>query len=331
MSDKHEQKNGEEINFLSSPSLQRVVKKSKWKQTMKYIIITILTTSILLFIIFLGSQYILNKRITKPDDLFYSSIHGANISNVNTSYDYNLFSITAETTYYKTIGDRNIIWDILKQKIPLFGRVKTLERGSGTVEINSLNKEAKRYVRYNNFNNQRKIDFYYPGLTYDYLPHELDIAVNLDKNRLIEVALSFKEPMTISEVAKKLGHENVNWLWVDTTTSAQIKKMERTLDGDNLKTKGGGGAFGFDVSSGISYSDESGKAFTNILEQLETKGIHKSEVKEALRGIKENTKATNGEILLNGAVVTGTPSELKRFQKLDFIRATVLGATIDKY
>ncbi len=75
--------------------------------------------------------------------------------------------------------------------------MKLLERGSGTTEVNSLNKEAKRYVRYNEFNNERKIDFYDPGLSYDYLPHELDIARSLDKNKIIEVALSFKEPKTL--------------------------------------------------------------------------------------------------------------------------------------
>jgi homoserine trans-succinylase len=68
-----------------------------------------------------------------------------------------------------------------------------------------------------------------------------------------------------------------------------------------------------------------------MLEQLRDKGIHKNTIKEALKGIKENTQATNGKIRLNGAVVTGTPVELKRFQELDFIRASVLGATIDKY
>jgi len=38
----------------------------------------------------------------------------------------------------------------------------------------------------------------------------------------------------------------------------------------------------------------------------------------------------SGEIRFNGAVVTGTAEELRRFQKLDFIRASVIGATIDK-
>ncbi|WP_040209197.1 anti sigma factor C-terminal domain-containing protein [Neobacillus jeddahensis] len=330
MSENHEPNNEKEINFVSSPSLQKAVKKTKRKQTIKYVIITVVTTSLLLTILFMGSQYILTKRI-ENQDIYYDSVHGANISPGGTSFNYNLFSITAETTYRKTMGDRSILWDKKTEKVPVFGRVEVLERGSGMMEVNTLNKEAHRYVRYNDFNNERKIDFYYPGLSYDYLPHELDIATSLDENKLIEVALSFKEPMTIAEAAKQLGQENVNWLWVDTSTAAQMERMERTLDQDSVKTKGGGGAFGFDVVPGQSFSDNNGKWFVETLELLKKEGSHKSSVQEALKGIKENSKATNGNLRLNGAVVTGTPAELKRFQKLDFIRASVLGATIDKY
>ncbi|MCM3570268.1 anti sigma factor C-terminal domain-containing protein [Neobacillus mesonae] len=329
MSDRHE-KNGEEIDFLSNSTLQKAIKKSQWKQTIKYIIIAILTTSILLVILFSGSQYILNKRITNQYSL-YNSIHGANISPSSSTYNYNLFSVIAETTYRKSIGGRTIVWDKELKKIPVFGRIETLERGSGRVEMNSLDPEAKRYVRYNDFNNERKIDFYYPKLSYDYLPHELDIAVTLDTNKLIEVALSFKKPMTLTEAAVKLGQKNVNWLWVDTTTAAQMERMETTLEHDNVKTKGGGGAFGFAVRPEQPFTEESGKGFIQTLEEVKKQGYHKSSINEALMGLEENTKATNGKIRLNGAVITGAPNELKRFQKLDFIRASVLGATIDKY
>ncbi|TKC14949.1 anti sigma factor C-terminal domain-containing protein [Robertmurraya kyonggiensis] len=327
MSDNNKTKNENEIDFMSSLSLQRAVKKSKRIQTIKYMLIAILTTSVLLAILFIGSHYILTKRINNQDHL-YHSIHGANIMLSDTSYSYNLFSVEAETTYTKNVGDQSIVWDKQTEKIPLFGRSEILEKGSGMVEVNSIDDELKRYVRYNNFNNERKIDFYYPTLSYDYLPHELDIAVTLDENKLIEVALSFKEPMTLTEAAEKLGHDHVNWLWVDTTNVAQMEKMEQTLDSDSVKTKGGGGAFGFAVRPEVPYSEEFGPLFIQTLEQLKE---NRSTVKEALKGMKENTQATNGNIRLNGAVVSGTPAELEKFQNLDFIRASVLGATIDKY
>ena len=330
MSGNHESKKEEEIDFISKPSLQKALKKTKRWQTFKYVIIAVLTTTILLTTLFTGSQYILNKRLEHQGSI-YEMVHGANISFGDSSYDYNLFSVTRETTYRKSIGDRSIVWDKKIEKIPLFGRIDTIERGSGMVEVNVFNEKEQRTVRYNDFNNERKIDFYYPGLSYDYLPDELDTAVGLDKNTLIEVALSFKEPMTLAEMGKQLGYENVNWLWVDTTTVAQMDRMTKELDSDSLKTKGGGGAFGFDVSQEVPYSGESGQGFIHTLEQLSKTDSHKSSIKEALKGIKENTQSSKGEVRFNGAVVTGTAEELRRFQKLDFIRASVIGATIDKY
>lgn len=327
MSNPKEPNNGKEINFMSSPSLQLAVQKSKRKQTIKYIVITILTTTILLTLLFTGSQYILTKKIEKRDNL-YNTVHGANISFEGTTYTNNLFSIVAESTYRKTVGDRSILWDKKIEKIPLFGKNDTLV--GAKVEINSKNKTANRHVRYNDLNNERKIDFYYPNLSYDYLPQELELAVNLDENRLFEVALSFKEPLTITEVSEQLGHQNVNWLWVDTTTSFTMKKMENELKEDSLKTKEGGGAFGFEVLPETPFSEENGQWFIQTLEQLSKKESHKSEVIQALKGIKENTQ-TEGKLRINGVVVTGTATELKRFKDLEIIRSSVLGATIDKY
>ncbi len=332
MSKKDDIKKEGEIDFISSPSLQNAIKKTKRKQTMKYILIALISTTVLLIFLFNGSQYILKKRIEENrENSLYNRIHGANISFGSKSYNYDLFSVTTETKYYKTIKDRTILWDKKIEKIPLFGRVQNLESGNGVTDVISLDKEAQRYVRYNEFNGEKKIDFYYPGLSYDYLPHELDNAIDLDKNKLIEVALSFKTPLTLSELNRQLGQNNVNWLWVDTTTKAQIKHMEIELDGDDLKTKAGEKAFGIDTTSEqIPYSDEDGKYFISTLDQLIKEGSHKNLVSGVLKGIKENTNETEGEILISGAVVTGSAEELKRFKNLNFIRASVLGATIDK-
>lgn len=331
MSDKHDSKNVDDIDFLSSPSMQKAIKKTKRKQTVKYVFITVLTMTILLTGLFSGSQYLINKRIEKEENTMFDSIHGANIQASGGGYNYNLFSVTSEKRYRKTMGDRTILWDIKRERIPLFGRKETLESGNGMVEVNSLNKSAQRYVRYNDLNNERKIDFYYPGLSYDFLPNELEIAAGLDENVLIEVALSFNEPMTITELSKLLGHENVNWLWVDTTSSAQMERMEKELDSDSLRTKGGGGAFGFDVHAENPYSEKNGQYFMDTMEQLSQTDSHKRSIKEALKGIDENTQSTDGKIRINGAVVTGTSTELRRFENFNFIRASVLGATIDKY
>jgi hypothetical protein len=334
MSDKRlsKEEDEKEIDFMSNPSLQLAVKKSKRKQTFKYIGITVFTTTVLLYVLISGSQYILNQRIEdNSQKSLLDPIYGANLSSGGGSYNYDLFSVTVDERTFKRVGDRSILWDTEMKKIPLFGRIETLRQGSGMVSFTSLDKEAHRHIRYNNFNNERKIDFYYPGLRYDYLPHELDIATDLDENKLIEVAISFDKPMTLTEVSKQLGPKNVNWLWVDTSTKAQMSRMEDELDSDDVKIKGGGGAFGFDINPQGSYSSQYEEFFMRSLKELKKIGVRKSLVNEALKGIEENTRSTEGKIQYNGAVVTGTAEELKRFQDLAFIRASVLGATIDKY
>lgn len=334
MSDKRVSKEeGEkEIDFMSNPSLQLAVKRAKRKQIFKYISITVFTTIVLLYVLISGSQYILNQRIEDDNqNSLLDPIYGANLSSGGSSYNYDLFSVTVDERTFKTVGNRTILWDTEMKKIPLFGRIETLSKGSGTSYTTSLDKEAHRHIRYNDFNNERRIDFYYPGLRYDYLPHELDIATGLDKNKLIEVAISFDKPMTLAEISKQLGYKNVNWLWIDTSTKAQMRRMEKELDYDHVKTKGGGGAFGFNINPQEPYSTQYEEFFMRTLKELKKTGVHKSLVNEALKGIEENTRSTGGQIRYNGAVVTGTAEELKRFQGLVFIRASVLGATIDKY
>lgn len=330
MSDEPKVTKPAEIDFFTNTSLQKSIKKTKKKQIIMYIFISVVSTTILLMVVLLGSQYILSNRIGNQDSIYFQ-IHGANISYESTSYSHNLFSVIAETTYKKNLGDRSIIWNKTTEKIPVFGRKDMIDNSSGKIEINHYNEKAQRTVRYNNFNNERKIDFYYPKLTYDYLPDELNIAVGLDKNQLIEIALSFKDPINAAELQERLGNENVNWLWADTTTSAQMAKMEKENNGDSVKTKGGGGALGFKVGQESPYSEANSQQFIKMLEEMSVTGHHKNTIKNALKGIEENTQTSNGKIRFNGAVVTGTPEELKRFQDLDFIRASVLGATIDQY
>lgn len=334
MSDKRVSKEEDEkkIDFMSNTSLQLAVKRAKRKQIFKYIGITVTTTIVILYILINGSQYILNQRIEDDNKKsLLDPIYGANLSSGGGSYHYDLFSVTVDERTFKTVVGRSILWDTKMKKIPLFGRIETLSQGSGMVYTTSLNQEANRHIRYNDFNNERRIDFYYPGLRYDFLPHELNIATSLDKNKLIEVAISFDKPMTLDEISKQLGNKNVNWLWVDTSTKEQMRRMEKELDSDSVKTKGGGGAFGFDIHPQAPYSSQYEEFFMRTLKELKKMGVRKGIVNEALKGIEENTRSTEGKIRYNGAVVTGTAEELKRFQDLDFIRASVLGATIDKY
>ncbi|SDQ07394.1 anti sigma factor C-terminal domain-containing protein [Virgibacillus salinus] len=300
MDDKKNSNQNSEIDFTSDPSFQKSIKKTKWKQIMLYIVISIITLVVCSVLVYSGSEYLTNKKIQKEEvqqpNIFVEGYQqGAEITSV-TMYHHNLFSVVGKTTYYKTIGNRRIVWDTVTKKYPAIGNVEVIDRGSGMSKVTKFNKEANRVVRYNKVNNERMIDFYYPNLRYDFLPQELKIATGLDENTLVEVALSFNEPKTLEELGETLGYKNVTWLWLDKATEKKLERLEEKWDDDTWKVKHGEDAYGFPVSEEHPY-----------------------------------TENATDDTTINGAVVSGTPKELKRFQNLELVRTSVIGVTIDKY
>lgn len=299
MSDNKNSNKQSEIDFVDNSSFKRSVRKTKWKQFILYAFISIVTVIVCMMLIVFGSKYLITNKMEKERDLQVNSfsgtpVKGAGITSGGTRYDYNTFSGTGKTTFYKKIGDRKIVWDIETKKYPAIGDVEVIMYGNG-IEVNEMNKKAQRVIRYNQLNNERIIDFYYPNISYDYLPQELEIATGLDENKLIEIALSFNKPMTLSDLGEELGYKNVDWLWVHSTTEKQRKQIEE-LQYDSLKVKNGENAYGYEASEEQPYSEYP----------------------------IENT-------IVSGAIVSGTPQDLERFQNLDIVRTSVIGVTIDEY
>lgn len=294
MDDKKKSNQKQEIDFTSSPAFRKSVKRAKWKQIILYSIISIITGTLCIAGILNGSQYLITNKIENDKSMAKtfseSPVQGAGITNFSTRYYYSMFSVVAETTYFKRIGDRSIVWDTETKKYPAIGNVEVVNRGSGMVELVGFSDDGQRNVRYNQLNNERIIDFYYPSVSYNHLPQELDIAVDLDENKLIEIAISFKEPIERSELGELLGYENVDWLWVN-------NKKAESIEAGPFPVENGKSAYGFRVSEAYPYG--------------------------------ETTTIDND--LISGAVISGTPEELKKFQDIEIIRASVIGVTIDKY
>ncbi|MFD2046567.1 hypothetical protein ACFSTA_20110 [Ornithinibacillus salinisoli] len=299
MTDKNGPEQNSDKDFVSSSAFQKSINKTRRKQFILYILISLITITVSMIVIFSGSRYLIDKKIQKEDrkltELYIESNIGAGILEYSTMYEHDLFSSTSKTTFYKKIGDRKIVWDIVTKKYPIFGNVETTDLGSGRVELNHFNEEANRVIRYNQLNNERFIDFYDPSTEYSYLPQELDIATGLEsENKLIEVALSFYEPMELGQLGEVLGYENVDWLWEH--SPLQKQDQSPNLEKDTNKVINAQNAKGFPVSERSPYFENS---------FIDSKII--------------------------GAIISGTPKELERFQELDIIRASVIGVTIDKY
>ncbi|WP_165767928.1 anti sigma factor C-terminal domain-containing protein [Virgibacillus indicus] len=294
----------EKKDFVSSARFQKTVKKTKLKQISLYILISFLTVSVFFIIIQFGSHTLINKKLEQDIARIAEQVHGtpvkgAGIVDFDTSISYGLLSAEGKITYYKKLGDRMIPWESITKVYPAIGKVK--KTNTEKVEVFSTSNN-KRTVRFNHLNNERMIDFYYPHIGYNSLPQELEIAAGLDKNTLIEVALSFERAMTVEEVGKAIGARNVEWLWLDKSNAKAFTELQFN-ETDFFHVLHGEGAYGFSVSEDYPYWNQ--EFFEN--------------------------KSTETEYPISGAIISGTPSELERFLEIDIIRTSVIGVTIDKY
>ncbi|MEN2768846.1 anti sigma factor C-terminal domain-containing protein [Ornithinibacillus xuwenensis] len=298
-----------ERDFVSSAAFQKAFRKTKWKQISLYIIISVLTVCAIIFFLQAGSKALINKKFEQEMERLTEQIHGtpgkgAGIVDLDASISYGFLSAEGKFTYYKKMGDRLIPWEIVTKEYPAIGDVK--QTNPTRVEVFYTSK-LERTVRYNHLNNEREIDFYYPHIGYHQLPNELEIATGLDENTLIEVALSFVRPMKQEELGEIIGGENVEWLWIDKSNAEHFNELHYS-ESDFFHVMHGDDAYGLPVSEDSPY-------WENNDSTIEIPGV----------------ESTNTEYLISGAIVSGTPSELKRFKEIDIIRASVIGLTIDKY
>ncbi len=309
-------KDGDKLNFVTDKSFELAVKKAKRKQILRNFIISLISAFLLIWALYFGATYNLKKKLEDySQSMFYSQIKGANIEMTSIVNSYGFLHAVTHTTVEKTMGDRRITWDILEQEVPAIGKGKYIN------ESNSLgtqySDELKRQVKYNSYNGEREIQFFNPQHDTKGLPQELNLINKLDNNTLIEVALSFDKSYSLNEIEDILGSDNVNWLWVET----QQEESKKSIVGSS--------ASGFQINE-PGYEAQ-GELFLNNLIILSENGKYKKEAEELLKGLKGDLSPTVNDVKASGAVVTGTPNQLRKFQEIGIVKASTLGATIDRY
>lgn len=312
----------DKINFVSNKSFELAVKKAKRKQIARNFLIGIISSVIILCIVYAGSSYILKKRVEDDYlDIMYSQVKGANIGWTSAVNSYGFLNARTHITIEKTLGDRNIIWNSLEREVTLTNKK---DISNDTSKNTQYSETLKRKVSYNKYNGEREIQFYYPQIEGGNLPQELNLLEKFDENKLMEIALSFDKSYSLKELEGILGSDNVNWLWVSTNPDQGYNPKT-----DSNKFLSGDAAIGFSIDSpGF---NEAGQLFLDNLIYLSKEGDHQKTIKKVLLGLNENSNPNISDIQVLGAVVTGTPQQLARFKDVDIIRASTLGATIDVY
>lgn len=181
------------------------------------------------------------------------------------------------------------------------------------------------------FNGERVIEFIHPKVNSS-LFDDRSIVSSMDDDKVIELALSFDKGYKVTDV-QKIFNKNISWFWVDTYSESDIKNYNNFI-----KETGKDFTIIGDDAIGFHYINQpeskwGAEYFIRSLKELKQNGSYKDVADKIIQNIthsnKEKLSAENLEII--GVVITGTPSEIEKFNNVPFVRAASLGVTADRY
>lgn len=300
----------------------QLARKARRRTLIRTSFISLLVSITVLFGLYTISQYQLRvvEEQKKSADRAWTSIEGANIHESGGTTSYGLFSYTVTNKFEKILNDRPVPWKSVTKSYDIWGKEKTVPVGV-IVGYGSLNNgRMQKYLE-----GKRVLDFYHPYYNYDSFTNDLLLLNEISEDKIVEIGISFSNPLTITEVKKTFNDKHLAWLWVNTDTKEEIKsKKGETFEG-----------FDYVVSGEQALGFEKGNAghFIHTLDFLSKEKYYKNQINTMINNITEgNPKDLSVERLkINGVVLTGTPNELKSYIGNPVIRASTLGVVIDKY
>lgn len=319
----------EDHEFLpKDPDFRKLVKKAKRNSTLRTVIISLIISIVVVTAFYFIGNSIMIIKVNEEvrNDALWHSIHGANIEAQGTSINYSLFSATTKTEFIKKVNDIPVPWMSVEKVYSLFGlsKIITSEGASGTGNV-----DEKRIPMY--FNGERVIEFIHPNV-HSSLFDDRNIVSNMDDDKVVELALSFDKGYKVTDV-QKIFKKNISWFWVNTYSKSDIKNYNNLI-----KKTGKDYTIIGDDAIGFPYINQpeskwGAEYFIRNLEELKRNGSYKDTANKIIQNITHNNKeklsAESLEII--GVVITGTPSEIKKFNNVPFVRAASLGVTTDRY
>ncbi|WP_439873375.1 anti sigma factor C-terminal domain-containing protein (plasmid) [Bacillus mycoides] len=314
--------------FLNDKEFEKIMRKTRRKAIIKNVVITTIVLIVLYSGLNIGSNYWLSHRLTREDIVkgLWLSITEPNIEQNGSNYSWNSFSVDGTHEYSKKLGERIMPWESLTSHYNLIRSEKEYPNW-----IETYNEKRKGWEIYNNQNGQRELVFYHPKVQYKQVPNDLNLLAEIGTNKYIEYALSFDQAYSFSDVQKLLDKQDTEWLWVETESDEEIHNRNRNeLKGDPSEPFRRGNIYGYQYNANNDWP--SPEFFINRLKSSEFYGNYVDTAKGVLTRLeKDNPKLDLKKVKIIGAVVTGTPDELKKYQNKEFIKASSLGASIDKY
>lgn len=306
--------------FQSDKEFSKLVKKARRKSLLRNILISISVTIILFGGLLWMGTYRMYKKAeeTHAYDYRWQFVKGANVENDGSITTNTPFSTIVTTARNKKIDGVIVPWGEHVKVYSVFGSSSAVQ---ASANLGSGTREDGRNPLY--FLGERVMEFYYPTGTYPVLPDDRALLDDIQEHQVVEMAFSFDQAYSINEVRETFS-DQLAWYWVNAASLLEKDGAEQPVSGED--------AYGF-ISRTEEMNEDAAERFLKQVEWLQREGASQQEAQRLYDVLSDSGKIKPApeNLRITGAVVTGTPKELKKFAEEPIVRAAVLGATADKY
>ncbi|MEG0386229.1 MAG: hypothetical protein RR642_15925 [Solibacillus sp.] len=219
--------------FEQDDQFSDIVKKAKRKSLKRIIIVSVIVTvitAILLWALLYLGTYLMYERMNAQIEESYEAnyFQGANITAKGTSFDHFFVAGTTTTSYYKQVGPHLIDWETTNYFHTILG-TSTVMQTKLAFGINN-----KMYQ-----NNHPALAFHIPDE--ETSKTDLDYIQSLPSFYNIEVAVSFKEEMSLAKMWE--AFPNTQWAWIIQNGLRNNIAQQKEQDKEFEKENGGNSPF----------------------------------------------------------------------------------------
>ncbi|WP_017754004.1 anti sigma factor C-terminal domain-containing protein [Calidifontibacillus oryziterrae] len=321
--------NNEQKDFsFDNNQIKKLMRKAKFWSTIKIIVITIVVTPIILSVLWYGLWKLTlhSAQKTIGEIVMFNEISGPNVHISHQTYNTDWLGGDIKIRTYKVLGNRPHIWEPIEGSYNLFGTFSRNYGSYGSIQFERSESlaETHQFDRFNAYTGDRELFFYHPDVAYDVYKDSISELEQIEKTNFVELGLSFDQAYSYNEIQNKLpSNVQVVWWWVDAYPYERIDFFQQdqdTISADYPFIYGfHAEQFKEDAYGGID-------SFITSLERLQDSNNFKWEAGEAYNAlIGDNGKLEQSDVQIIGAIVTGTPEQLKSLQGLPFIKGSTLG------
>lgn len=290
-------------------TIQKALRKAKWKQLFKISLISMIAGFILLISFYkVGNHFAAKSTARLHEALFlHNAVAEPNVQiNSQVTSNRSMFGGNIITNRSKNVNGYLVPWSTLTSSYGWIG----IEIDHNEL-IPGFRSAGENSYEYDKQTKQKVATFYHPSIKkyYDGVQNELAEISQLE-NYVTEVAISFKKPLTIDEISELIPEDsfNIDWLYM---TSAI---------GDESK-----GPLGMPVY-GFSPGKFNKNMFDDFIETLRQYDKNNS-IEEIQEFIIENDGENFRDVKILGVMLSGRSESFGQLVDAPFIRGASVGVT----